>query len=320
VTVPGSLAVDHPALAVFAPPRWRTLRDRLGIGPEVPVTANFTGWCKLVLLTPDLAICVPRDHTVVPAVRREITALALIADLRIPSVPRLREVIEDPTVSAHPVLVCDRVPGDPLDALVEAMPADDLGHLFEDLGRRVARWHRVGAADAEPLGRRDGFAPVVAHAAAMDLSPDERRWSDRAAEIADGLPRVLVHGDLHEGQLLVEPDPPHRLTGILDWQTARVDHPFVDFDLGEWGTALWRGHRPGFPELRRRAFTAYAAERDLEPGVGAAFEWFHACSHHRRLAGDGSFPVVHPPEVTGTPAEARDAVLAALRTLADLGP
>ncbi len=43
------------------------------------------------------------------------------------------------------------------------------------------------------------------------------------------------------------PTPPHRLTGILDWQTARVDHPFVEFDLGEWGTALWRGHRVHLP-------------------------------------------------------------------------
>ena len=210
------------------------------------------------------------------------------------------------------------MPGDPLDTLVESMSADELGHLFEQLGRRVARWHTIGAADAEALGGRDGFAPVVAHAATLDLTPDERRWSDRAAEIAGGLPRVLVHGDVHEGQLLVEPDPPHRLTGILDWQTARVDHPFVDFDLGEWGTAMWRGHRAGFTELRRRAFAAYAAERDLDPIVGVAFEWFHACSHDRRLVGAGSFPVVHPPAITGTPAEARAAVIAALRALADL--
>jgi hypothetical protein len=54
--------------------------------------------------------------------------------------------------------------------------------------------------------------------------------------------------------------------------------------------------------------------------MGAAFEWFHACSHARRLLGDGGFPVVHPPEVVGTPAEARAALAVALRDLADLDP
>jgi aminoglycoside phosphotransferase (APT) family kinase protein len=319
VTEPGIPAVDHPALAVFAPPKLAALRERLGIGPDAAITADFTGWCKLVLLTEDLAICVPRDHTLVEPMRREIAALELVGDLRIPSVPVIREVVEDTSLSVYPILVCERMPGIGLDRLVESMASEDLGRLFEDLGRRTARWHEIPVADAAVLGHRDGLAPVVAYAASLHLAADERRWTDRAVEIADALPRVVVHGDIHEGQLLVDPDPPHELTGILDWQTARVDHPFVDFDLGEWGTAMWRGHRVGFVELRRRAFAAYAAERGLSPAVGAAFEWFHACSHARRLSGDGNFPVVHPPGITGTPAEARAAITTALRTLADLG-
>jgi aminoglycoside phosphotransferase (APT) family kinase protein len=260
---------------------------------------------------------VPRDHTLVDPLRREIAALELLADLRLPSVPRIREVIEDAALCPYPILVCERVRGIGLDGLVESMPADELGRLVEDLGRRTAGWHAIPVDDAGVLGRRDGFAPVVAFAASVDLSAEERRWNDRAVEIADALPRVVVHGDIHEGQLLVDPDPPHELTGILDWQTARVDHPFVDFDLGEWGTAMWRGHRAGFSELRRRAFAAYAVERDLPPEVADAFEWFHACSHARRLSGEGGFPVVHPPGITGTPVEARTAITIALRALAE---
>jgi aminoglycoside phosphotransferase (APT) family kinase protein len=128
---------------------------------------------------------------------------------------------------------------------------------------------------------------------------------------------VLVHGDLHEGQLLVDPLPPHRLTGILDWQTARIDHPFVEFDLGEWGTALWRGHRSDFPELRRRAWEAYATARGLPDDLAAVFEWHHALSHARRVLGLDDFPVVHGPEVVGTAGEVRASVRAALRTLAE---
>jgi hypothetical protein len=41
---------------------------------------------------------------------------------------------------------------------------------------------------------------------------------------------VLVHGDIHEDQLLADGG---QLTGIIDWETARVDQPFWDLDLGE---------------------------------------------------------------------------------------
>ena len=72
---------------------------------------------------------------------------------------------------------------------------------------------------------------------------------------------VLVHGDIHEDQLLAEGD---RLTGVLDWETARVDHPFWDFDLGEWGTGLWRRRRRDFSALWARGWRAYATTRGLD--------------------------------------------------------
>jgi len=53
-------------------------------------------------------------------------------------------------------------------------------------------------------------------------------------------------------------------SGILDWETARVDHPFWDFDLGEWGTGLWRQHRHDFSRLWSIAWQSYARERGLD--------------------------------------------------------
>ena len=55
-----------------------------------------------------------------------------------------------------------------------------------------------------------------------------------------------------------------RLTGILDWETARIDQPFWDFDLGEWGTGLWRRHRRHFSRLWAIAWGSYARERGLD--------------------------------------------------------
>jgi aminoglycoside phosphotransferase (APT) family kinase protein len=89
------------------------------------------------------------------------------------------------------------------------------------------------------------------------MSWSRLRWPGRAAAWADQLASaaqlapVLVHGDIHEGQLLADGV---RLTGILDWETVRLDHPFWDLDLGAWGTGLWR----------RRA---------LVSGAGAAGRW-----------------------------------------------
>ena len=80
-------------------------------------------------------------------------------------------------------------------------------------------------------------------------------------EAAAQYSHVLVHGDIHEDQLLVVDG---RLTGILDWETARIDHPFWDFDLSEWGTGLWRHHRLEFSHLWSVAWRSYANERGLD--------------------------------------------------------
>jgi len=102
-----------------------------------------------------------------------------------------------------------------------------------------------------------------------------RQWSERL-EAATQYPHVLVHGDIHEDQLLVLDE---QLTGILDWETARIDHPFWDFDLSEWSTGLWRRHRPDFSRLWSVAWRSYASERglDLDPSpLETAFRLRHA--------------------------------------------
>jgi aminoglycoside phosphotransferase (APT) family kinase protein len=201
--------------------------------------------------------------------------------------------------------------------MIEDMPRSALGDLFAELGTLVARWHSVDPARVPSLPRRAPLEGVTTLATELELSPQEARTAAWALEQAAALEAVLVHGDLHEGQLLVDVSPPHALSGILDWQTARVDHPFEDFDLGEWGTALWRGHRRHFPELRRRAWDSYAGERGLPEVLGDVFEWHHATAHARRLLGRQAFPVVHAEGVVGTLAEARAQVQAALGAIAE---
>ena len=89
-----------------------------------------------------------------------------------------------------------------------------------------------------------------------------REWTALLARAAQLRP-VLVHGDIHQDQILAEDG---RLTGIIDWETARTDHPFWDFDLGEWGTGLWRRHRHDFSELWARGWRAYALAASMNRG------------------------------------------------------
>src|SRR5438309_1492540 len=161
--------------------------------------------------------------------------------------------------------------------------------------------HRIGealAAHTEVLRRRSSVGdparqPGSGSRCSCHAGPNTARWRPseaagrlgrpaRAAAWADlltsaaQLAPVLVHGDIHEDQILADGD---RLTGIIDWETARVDHPFWDFDLGEWGTGPWRRRRRDFSALWARGWRAYAQARGLETGsrpLETAFRLRHA--------------------------------------------
>ena len=255
----------------------------------------------------------PRDHTQVEPLRREIVAArGDRTGSRLPCrAPIVHAVWEDPASPRYPVVVLDRLPGIPLAAIVEDMPVADARGPVRRAGssrRRLARRSTPRSVPTLPRRRRLDDHTTLADELELDARRGRGPRPMRSARARE-LEPVLVHGDLHEGQLLVDPEPPHRLTGILDWQTARVDHPFVEFDLGEWGTALWRGHRADFPELRRRAWDAYAAAARApgrpRPGVRVAPRL-----RPRPQACSASTPSRWrtDPDIVGTVAEARDQV------------
>ncbi|MEY2468443.1 MAG: hypothetical protein QOF21_1141 [Actinomycetota bacterium] len=283
------LAPDDPLLAVIAPHNVKRFRAIVGIGDDERITGDFYGWCKLVLLTDELAILFPRDHSMAIYLGREIEALRAIASVGLAEAPEVVGVFRDEEVCAHEFIVERRLPGELLERRVRDITPEQFGDVLEQLARLAARWHvadpsvlalrparnQPKQAFVDSLLRPDGPTAVDA-----SLTPAEQaRFDDTLARIR-ALEPVLIHGDLHEGQVLVDDDL--RVTGVLDWQTARLGHPFTEFDLGEWGTAAWRRHRPHFPQLRRRMWDAYAAERGLELDIGDYFEIFWAVVHAHR--------------------------------------
>jgi hypothetical protein len=257
--------VGRPAGAVLIPPQAARFASLTGADPDRQVL-NVTGWNKLVLMDADRVFLFPRAAAGLEWFERELAVCQALTRTGLEIVPRLLGRWEDPDVYPFPFAAVTRLRGE-----VPAEPEAFLGQL----GRAIARWHEL-----EPpalVGARPPRHHEAAHhrwlrralsldtsAAAAAEAASRLGRQDRAAAWADLLLRaaghapVLVHGDIHEDQLLADDG---RLTGIIDWETARIDHPFWDFDFGEWGTGLWRRHRHDFSTLWSRLWRAYATER-----------------------------------------------------------
>jgi hypothetical protein len=132
----------------------------------------------------------------------------------------------------------------------------------------AANWHRMVLAPGSSRDAVDFICRFVRRLSAGRTLPGAlaretetlERWTDACAELAE-LPHVLVHGDVHEGHLLMDPDS-MRITGILDWETARIDNPVWDFNFGEWGAEICQWWDE-LPALRRRMWPRYLQNRGL---------------------------------------------------------
>jgi aminoglycoside phosphotransferase (APT) family kinase protein len=286
-----------PAIsAVLVPPQAERFAALVGADLN-RLVLNVTGWNKLVLLDSERVFLFPRWRTGLEWFERELAVYRALADTQLSVVPHLLGYWEDPEIYPLPFAAVSRLPG--------AAPAET-DVPAEQLGQAIAGWHEIeppALAGASPPAHhntadqrwlRRALGPAGSNEAAREAA--ERlgqpgrasAWADllsRAAELAP----VLVHGDIHEGQLLVDSG---RLTGILDWETARIDHPFWDFDFGEWGTGLWRRRRSDFSALWARCWRAYAEIRGLDPDsrpLETAFRLRHAL----RLLEDPGDPAIH---------------------------
>jgi aminoglycoside phosphotransferase (APT) family kinase protein len=288
--------VGRAVNAVLVPPQAERFASLVGVEDTGRLTLNVSGWNKLVLLDSDRVFLFPRAATGVEWFERELAAYRALAGARLDVVPRLLGRWEDPEIYPFPFAAVTRLRGAAPDA-----PED----LIEQLGRAIACWHELEPptlAGARPPRHHDAahhqwlrraLDPATSASAAAEAAdrlgrPDRAAaWADLLAGAAQLTP-VLVHGDIHEDQLLADGG---RLTGVIDWETARVDHPFWDFDLGEWGTGLWRRRRRDFSALWARGWLAYAQQRGLDTDprpLETAFRLRHAL----RLLADPGDPAV----------------------------
>jgi aminoglycoside phosphotransferase (APT) family kinase protein len=291
----GDDIVGRPLNAVLVPPQAERFAAVAGVDLN-RLVLNVTGMNKLVLLDFDRVFLFPRSAIDVEWFERELAAYRALAKTQLSVVPRLLDRWEDPDIYPFPFAAVTRLHGE--------KPAEPEA-LIEQLGRAIACWHELeppALAGARPPRHYDAahhrwlrraLDPATAAdaaAEAADLLGRPRRapvWANLLASAAQ-LPPVMIHGDIHQDQLLADGD---RLTGITDWETARVDHPFWDFDLGQWCPGLWRRRRRDLSALWSRGWRGYAQTRGLDVGsrpLETAFRLRHAL----RLLADPGDPAI----------------------------
>ena len=263
---------DECIHAVLIEPQLEHFRALCQVG-DGPLTVSFEGWHRHAILSPDRVFLFPRDRSRVPGLLREVGILEALDGRGVPA-PRLLGQWRDPAVSPYPFIAVSRLPGRTWSGLEADATLDQLTTVLSGLGRAIARWHRLDlrtlprrVRSGRPQ-RRGGFErwldrdvlrdAAIAAVHQLGLSPQRAAAWLRELEPLVTMAPVLVHGDINEGQILV--DDQLAVTGILDWETAGVGHPLKDFDFGEWGYGIFAWEH-AFDVLRRHMWEAYAQAR-----------------------------------------------------------
>ena len=197
------------------------------------------GWDYTILLVNEQwAFRFPRREMAVPGVRREIAVLPELAPLLPIPVPA-------------PVFVGEPADGFPWPFFGSAfLPGRELGEAALDdgprvkVGRSLARFlRRLHDADvayrlpADANRRADMSTRVPKAREQLDALGAAGIWQrpaavDRLLDEAERLPRsdasIVVHGDLHFRQVLVDETT---LTGVIDWVDVCRSDPAIDLSM-----------------------------------------------------------------------------------------
>jgi len=170
---------------------------------------------------------------------REYRIQAALAPV-FPYVPEMIGHCEDESVIGSPFYVMAKVDGTiPRRDLPPEMTRDEVSRLCGSAWDVLAELHSVDVA-AHPglaaLGRGDGYVgrQVGGWTArfAKARTEDTGDWSDIEAWIAAEQPadvaQVLIHNDFRLDNVVLDPDDPTRVVGVLDWEMATVGDPLMD--------------------------------------------------------------------------------------------
>lgn len=239
---------------------------------------------ELVLRRPPFGSRVATAHDM-EREHRILTAL----EGRFPKAPRPVLLCTDTAVLGAPFYLMERLTGVVLrgDAPAERQPdAASMRQIAEAFVETLVELHELDfeAAGLGELGRPSGYVE-------RQVGGWSRRWSGARIEAVPAMDRVagwlaerrpaesgaaLVHNDFKYDNLVLAPDDPAHVVGVLDWEMATLGDPLMDLgtSLGYWvdpedppevrRLALSPTDLPGNPRRRELArLYAEASGRDL---------------------------------------------------------
>ena len=209
--------------------------------------------------------------------------MPLLTSYGIPA-PRLLRRIEDDELWPYPVTMITRYRARSWAAYQDDADLCDWHRMLTQLGELIASYHKINISDVpEIIGSRTPVSPdpmeqELRHfedylaesrleklgfdlAVAADLPAARVDHWLRQVEPCLRLQPTLTHRDINEGQIMINDSGD--VCGLIDWESAGVQHPLSDFDFGEWGFGIWEWESE-FSLLRKTIWDSYRAARGVD--------------------------------------------------------
>lgn len=214
------------------------IAERHGVRTEGVLPVASSGEANHVyLLGEDLILRIPRTEGFVADLRKEAVVIPIVRRVGVQT-PDLVSFDDSGQLLGVPYMVLERVPGSDLGRA--ELPLDRVRPAMRALGRELAKLHsRTPATVAKlpgvPVDEGGGDPREVVDRLATNGYIDRTtaewfsRWFDRLRErIPRQRPKVLLHGDLASGNILIDPGN-GQLRALIDWGDAAWAEPGIEF-------------------------------------------------------------------------------------------
>ena len=256
------------------------------------------GWRKGVIVFPDEVYCLPFSQDSVGFVEREHAFFRCYHGKLGVEIPRFVRSFRDNEFCEYDIGVITRVKGEALNRVMEEMDWPRIREVFISFAQTAALWHSA-APDAELFDRHGAsFAalsgnPTMNHWLSGLLKPREaaesvawfhgllleaakheglsvsflerdgtkKGWTQAMAELSRLKP-VVLHADMHDGQLILRPGSTV-ITGVIDWDNFCMGNPLVDFNTSKWFPDKMWLYRKDFHEMRHEMWRRYLDRRGI---------------------------------------------------------
>jgi len=211
---------------------------------------------------------------------RQGRIMAALHDAGLPA-PAIRMMSIDAVIDGRPFILMERVDGDRIEPTAEREePIKIAASAVETLKRLQALpLERTGIGDEEPIDLR---AEMMRWAMLMQRAPEEltsragELGGRLAAQVPEGRPPTLVHGDYHYGNMLFRG---HEVAAILDWEIAEIGQPLLD--LGCLCIVAIRRQYQGAPNPGGAISVSMDELFDLYGVSAAEMRWYAAMSLYK---------------------------------------